>query len=218
MTLHLIVYYIGLILGVGGFISLPIFLYKLKKKEDDFTNLKDFFLSKKWYLIGSIVAFILGFNLLNGAFFLNPNNLAYLEKEGITSVAWYHNILIYGLGTLFAISLVSLILSLYTCLYLQKFNVNKKHRRIWFTVSLLVVIGTFYGYTEGLAPYLMYPLANAIYIGLQGIQVINVWNQGKLYTDGLTIYLYAIFILSGACLVLYVCDYKSGKSMVNTIL
>ncbi len=205
-----IVYYIGLILLLGGLISQIVFLCKIKKNEERYNSFKELIKVNKFKFILPLLSFIIGFISLNVAFFIDPNTGIYLKEAGI-EIKGYHEVMAYLGGALFSISLFSLLYSLFTCLYMQKFNVNKSFRRWWFTISLLCLIASFYLHTEGNAPYLKYPLANALYIGLKGIHIVNAYNQGKTYSDGLMIYLYAIVILSGACLVLFVADYKIWK-------
>lgn len=222
-VLYNIVYYIGLILLVGGLISQIVFLYKIKQNESKFNTIKELIILNKLKFILPLLSFLIGFILLNIAFYICPSSLSYFENNSIT-VKWFDQLFTYLGGIIFCFSFYSLLYSLYTCLYLQKFNVNTKFRRSWFTISLLVVIGSFYIHLEGNAPYLVYPLANSLYIGLKGIHLINAYTQASTYSQGINIYLYAIFILSGACLVLYVADYKVWKEygkhdlLTNTFL
>ncbi len=209
-VIYNIIYYIGLILLVAGLTFSIVFLYKIKKNENKYSNFKELIKINKLKLLLPPLGFLLGFIFLNLAFYLDPNTSLYLSKDNI-EIKWFDQLFSYLGAIIFSLSLFSLLYSLYVCLYMQKFNISKKLRRSWFTISILVLILGFYLHTEGNAPYLSYPLANSIYIGAQGIHVINSYTQSSYYSDGFSIYLYAIFILSGACLVLFVADYKIWK-------
>ncbi len=209
-VIYNIIYYIGLILLIGGLASSIVFLYKIKKKEEKYNKFKDLIKDNKLVLGLPPLAFLIGFILLNLAFYLDPNTSLYLKNAEIV-VKWYDQLFSYLGAIIFSIALFSFLYSLYVCLYMQKFNISKKFRRWWFVISLLVLIFGFYLHTEGNAPYLQYPLANGIYFGAKGIHLINTYTQSSTYSDGFSIYLYAVFILSGACLVLFVADYKIRK-------
>lgn len=204
------IYYLGIILLIGGLATFITFLCKVYKKRKDFSSFKEFNLKYKYFFIFTPLSFLIGLILLNISFYNSTFTISYLENNSI-SVSIQSNLLIYIFSIIFSISLFSTLYSLYTSLYLEEFNVDKKKRRWWFTISLLILIISLVLMFEGHSPYLEYPLANAIYIGKQGLKIINVYKYGTSFSDGITIYLYAIFILSGACLVLYVCDYKLFK-------
>lgn len=205
-----ITYYIGLVLTFGGLITSIVFLYFIKKNESKYESFIDL-IKKNLIKLGiPTLAFILGFVLLNLAFYLDPNTSIYLETNNIT-IKWYHQVMVYLFGILFAISLMAFIYSLFIKLYIEKFEIKRKYTTMALGFSLALTIVFFFLWGEGNAPYLEYPLANAIYIGAKGIKLVNIYKYYDNYTDGLTIYLYALFILSGACLVLYVCDYKLYK-------
>lgn len=201
------IYYLGIILFLGGIIFPIVFLIKVYKKRTEFDSFKSFVKKYKVQFLLPCLIFILGLILLNISYYTSSNTKEYLTENNLT-VSVQSNLLIYIFTVLFGISLFSTLYSLYACLYLLEFNLNKKYRRIWFSVSFIVLIISLILAFEGHSPYFEYPLANAIYIGKQGLKLINVYNYGSQFSDGLVIYLYAIFILSGACLVLYVCDYK----------
>ena len=206
-----IVYYIGLVLLLGGLISQIVFLFKIKKEEERYQTFKELIKANRLKFILPFLAFAIGFLSLNVAFYLDPNTGTYLAAKSI-EVKGYHKAMAYLGAILFSGALFSCLYSLYTCLYMQKFNVSKKFRRWWFVISLIALVITFYIHTEGNAPYLSYPLANALYIGTKGIHIVNAYTQNSTYGGtGLMIYLYAIVILSGAVLVLYVADYKIWK-------
>lgn len=204
------VYYLGLILFLFGLISFIPFLMKIYKKRGEYKTLKEFLLAKKLYFILPPIAFALGIVFLCIAFYNNPYTIEFLAEKGL-STTWFHQTGTYVFGILFALSIFSLFYILYIKLYLENFNLKRKNLNISLTISIIVTIVTFYVFGECNAPYLEYPLANGVYIGAQGIKLINTYTQGTDYSNGFTIYLYAIFILFGACLVLYVCDYKLYK-------
>lgn len=204
------IYYLGLILFVIGLIGFPYMLYKCKATEKDVKSIKEFTILNKYKIGIPALSFYLGFILLNVAFFNADSTIYYLSKNSI-SVKWYSYLLVYLVGSLLAFSVLYLIYFLYFVLYIDKIKLSKKFKVISLVTSIILILLTFIGYTEGLAPYLMYPLANCLHIGSKGIRVFNYYRYGSEYSSGLNIYLYAIFILSGACLVLYVADYKLYK-------
>ena len=210
MIAHEVIYYIGLVLLLGGLIANFVFLYLIKRKEKNYSSLKDI-LKKNYLKLGaSTLVFTLGLVFLNIAFYINPYTSTFLEEANIT-IKNYHQAMVYIFGPLFALALTSFIYSLFVKLYIEKIEINQKIFSYSVGISLALTIVFFFLWGEGNAPYLEYPLANAIYFGAQGIKLINIYEYGKFYQDGLSIYLYAIFILFGACLVLYVCDYKLYK-------
>lgn len=209
-VLNEIIYYIGLIGLVGGLISYIVMLAKKIKTSEESNSLKEFILKNKIEFGVPALSFLVGFILLNIAFFTNSYNRNYLSNNSI-DIKWYSYILVYFIGSLFIISLISLIFIFYIHLYVDKFKLVKKTKIITFTSLIVLTVIFFFSYTEGLAPYLEYPLANCLHIGLRGIKVFNYYNDSSSYSNGINIFLYAIFILSGACLVLYVADYKLYK-------
>ncbi len=210
MVLYNIVYYFGIVLFLFGLVSLFYFLYLIKKRESECKSFKEVVIKNKIKLSIPFLSFLIGFVLLNVAFYLDPVTSEHLADNNI-EILWYHQAMVYIFGVLFVISLFSFIFALFTKLYLEQYPLKKKTNNIWLASSIISLLITFYFYGEGNAPYLVYPLANALYIGAQGIKIINVYRFGSAFDDGLVIYLYAIFILFGACLVAYVCDYKLYK-------
>lgn len=214
MIAHEIVYYLGLILLLGGIIANIVFLYLAKKNEEKYDSFISMIKKNLVQVISSTGVFVIGFILLNVAFYIDPYTASYLKEAGI-SILWYDQLFVYLFGPLCALSLMVFINALFINLYVEKHEYPKKIVKWVIGISLALTILFFFIWGEGNAKYLEYPLANAIYIGSKGLKVVNIYTHGasgdKLYADGFAIYLYAIFILFGACLVLYVCDYKLYK-------
>ena len=83
MIIHEIIYYIGLVLLLGGFIANIVFLYLIKKYEKKYTSLIDI-LKKNWIQLGSsTLAFTVGLVLLNVAFYIDPYTSTFLEEANI---------------------------------------------------------------------------------------------------------------------------------------
>ncbi len=216
MIVHEVLYYLGLILILGGFITNIVFLYQIKKHEEKYDSFVSIIKKNLVKVIPSSCAFAVGIILITVAFYIDPYTVDYLKETGI-SVLWYDQLFVYLFGPLFALALMTFINSLFIKLYIEKFEFPKKLITLTVGISLALTIVFFFIYGEGNAKYLEYPLANAIYIGSKGLKFVNIYVHGNgshgtgLYGDGLAIYFYAIFILFGACLVLYVCDYKLYK-------
>ena len=212
MVTYNIVYYIGIILLLLGIVGLFLGLSKVYKLRDNSNTFKELVFKNKIYYLLPLISFVIGFILLNIAYYLDPVTINYLSDNSL-SVTWYHNLFIYLFGFIFALSLFALIYIIFIKLYLDfdKFKIKRKNTHIALAIIIIVAVASFYIYSEGHAPYLEYPLANSLYIGAKGIKIINVYDYGKEFSDGITIYLYAIFIIFGACLVLFVADYKLFK-------
>ena len=212
MVTYNIVYYIGIILLLLGIVGLFLGLSKVYKLRDNSNTFKELVFKNKIYYLLPLISFVIGFILLNIAYYLDTVTINYLSDNSL-SVTWYHNLFIYLFGFIFALSLFALIYIIFIKLYLDfdKFKIKRKNTHIALAIIIIVAVASFYIYSEGHAPYLDYPLANSLYIGAKGIKIINVYDYGKEFSDGITIYLYAIFIIFGACLVLFVADYKLFK-------
>lgn len=203
---HDVVYYFGLsffILGIIGLFLTIGFMNKKKKTLD----LQGLFKKYGVFCIIATVLFLIGFILLNVAFYIDEATINLLKENNLT-VKPIHQFYTYFFGIIFVISLFSAIYNFFFCYYLplEDLKIRKIFKAAWI-ISTVVFAVSFIVFSEGNAPYLSYPLANTIHIGKEGI--ILVRNTGNL--GGLNIALYAIFILSGAILVLFICDHFCYK-------
>jgi len=213
-TFFVIIGFIFIITGITTF------AYFFKKK---FYNFKESFgveiLKKSWYFIGiSIVLFLLGFIFVTLCYYNNPIVLSYFSENNISVSGGDYAAIFLG-EIFFVLFLGSFIFCLFSRMYLSR--KNKKLDlilRIVQYVSIVASIGFFLLYMEGQADYLIYPLANVITFSSKGINLINTnSSSGKTFLNEIgegfhfQIAFYAIFIISGAFLVLYICDHKLYK-------
>lgn len=214
---HNVIYYLALALCVSS-IVLFYFFSNFAEKNKNVLDLQGFL--KKYGVLSVIsgVTFLVGFILFNVAFFNDEATTKYLAIESI-SVKPVSNFLTYGMGSLFVIALFSFIYNIYIYYGCEdyKFEKHKLFKYIYL-ISIPLMIGFLWAYTEGIAPYLQYPLANAIHIGKEGLILVRNSNV----EGGLNIALYAVFILAGASLVLFVVNRIAytrygDKGMLTTV-
>lgn len=204
--IHDVIYYLGLILCLGGIVLASYFINRVNSKKKTLVlqdNLKKYGL---FGILGSIT-FLVGFILLNVAFYIDEATIAHLNELQI-SVKPLHQFLTYFFGIVFVLSLFAFIYNFFLYYYLNE--VDMKYRKIFkyiFVISIPLVIVSFILFSEGNAPYLIYPLHNVIHIGEGGIILVREGTSLK----GLNIALYAVFILGGALLVLGICDHFAYK-------
>lgn len=203
MITYNFIYYIGLFAVIFGLVFFGVFLNKFVRAKE-VKSIKE--ISKMTYLKfgGTFALTLLGFILLNVAYFIEPATIEFLAAKEL-SVSILHYFLIYWMGIIFVINFFTFVTSFILMMYYKEFGeVFNKRIKIIFIVSAILIAFTFIGYTEGLAPYLQYPLANSLYIGLEGIRFINSYETHL--DNGLSIAFYGIFIVSGAVLVLYISE------------
>jgi phosphatidylglycerol---prolipoprotein diacylglyceryl transferase len=203
ITIFATIFIIG---GVGSY------AYFFMKKFYDFKEQFDlkFLKSNILYLAIPGIILLIGFYLAQIAYFTNGYIINYLSTNSITISSI--DIAYIILGTFFFIvSLWSFFTILFIRMYLKKIDDKKASliMRISQYVSVVGAIGFFIMMMQGNAAYLIYPLANQITFSSKGI--LLEYRAGKSQDAFFSIALYAIFIISGACLVLYICDYKLFK-------
>lgn len=186
-----------------------IYLYKRARKNKiinfDFVkeNLRLMILSSA-FLVCSFIFFTI-------ELFFNSTNVNYINEVLETEVDLWHWILIFFGAFLTADSLFA-----FLAFFVFYFFFEESYKEIknvgW---KLLALLGIFlvclFIYTQGLAPYIIYPLPNRIYIGLQGVRLCTVGTGNDWLSEpkyGLTIALYALCILTGAVMALIICSRK----------
>jgi phosphatidylglycerol:prolipoprotein diacylglycerol transferase len=200
---------IATILIIGGVASYAyFFMKKFYDFKDDF-DLK-YLKSHILYLVIPGIALLLGFYLAQVAYFTNGGIIEYLTSKSIIISSLDIFYIIFG-TLFFIVFLWSFFTILFIRMYLKKIEDKKASLIIRVTqyVSVIGAIGFFFMMMQGNAGYLIYPLANQICFGSKGITL--EYHSGKSSEAFFSIALYAIFIISGACLVLYICDYKLFK-------
>lgn len=208
---------IGFILIVAGVVG---YGYYFKNKFYNFKeNFSPYLLKKNClYLLVPALSFLIGFVLVTTRYYTNPYILSYFESNSITVTSLSYFMIYFG-EILFVLFLITFLSCLFFRMYLSRKNKKfDKILRIIQYVSIVACVGFFLMYMEGQAPYLIYPLANVIVFCKNGVVMINTNStSGKAYLSNLgdsfhfQIALYAIFIISGACLVFYICDHKLYK-------
>ncbi|HBS10358.1 MAG TPA: hypothetical protein DEA28_01295 [Firmicutes bacterium] len=208
--MHNFLYYSGLILILGSIICSYLFI-NFTNKEKNISDLQ-IILKKTWVfgLLG-ISLFALAFILLDWAFFIDEatlNNLKTLNKSlnpGLVFLSFFF-------GSLFVIAIHIFAYSFYFYWYFPK--EEKKRRKLFlviYTLSAVIAFISFILFSEGNAQYLIYPLANIVHIGKGGFFVLTRNGSELSQEGGLNIALYALCILSGAILVLFICDHFTYK-------
>lgn len=202
---HDLVYYFGLSLVLLSVIGVILFIYRINiiKKNLDLKGILKKYLV---FIIAIPVVFLVGFILLNIAFYIDEATINNMTLHNITLDAG-HLTLTYLFGTLFSILLFIAIYGVYLTYFIPGIDEKlKKIFKISYISSIVLGVVSFICYTEGIAPYLIYPLANTIHIGEKGILLLR-----NPSAKGLNIALYAVFILSGALIVLLICNHLAYK-------
>lgn len=204
---HDIIYYFGLSFIFLSFILLYFLFYKINKIKNTL-DLKGILKKYGLFGIGTAFSFLLGFILLDAAFFIDQATIDNAIKHNI-EIDGGHLALTYLFTIFSTIFLFSSIYLFYILFYINNLTKSEiKKTKISFGISLTFLVISFISFTEGIAPYLVYPLANTIHIGEGGI----ILTRNGIHDKGLNIALYAIFILSGALLVLAICDHITYKN------
>ena len=212
MNPGLILAIFGWIFILGGAVAYGYFLRQVIKKQETI-ELKEL-IKNGIIILGSSIVVVLGLTFL-AAGYLNDNiTIEYLAEnsivfEPISGVMTYIGIIVFGLF------LMSLLTSILYVLYINKGLLDKYRKYVKWTMWGLIplTILFFLLFEEGIAPYLQYPLANQILISSNGIELVHSNGRASGADEGwsFSIAFYAIFILFGACLVLYICDYQIWK-------
>ncbi len=216
--MHGTIYYTGLVAFILGFIVIFLSIYKMSKdkvvcikNEEKTLDLQAFFRKNVVLASIGIALTVAGFILLDYAFFIEDATqeiIAGLES-GLQSG---HLFLSYFFGILTILSIDLFIYSFYFYYYIDKEKLSAKVlkiRKIIFYCSIPLMIICFFAFMEGNAPYFTYPLANVIHFGSDGVYLTNIYNNSSI--GGVNIYLYAVFILSGAIIVYFICNHLTYK-------
>lgn len=216
-----VIYYIAMALFLAGAIGYGVYLSNVLKNHLRITE--NLLIKKKTLVLAGFWGLItLGLILFTVAFYQDPTTLSYLESKNIVInpghqfLSYFFLILMCGFGFTFLTSFFY---------YFWFTNFESKFRKYmkWIMFgSIPLMVVSFIVMSEGNAPYLQYPLCNSIYIGKHGIKFINTYTKPEPYftinengrwalDGGITIAFYAIFILSGAFLVLAICDHYIYK-------
>lgn len=208
--IHDVIYYIALSLCLISIIGVGV-LFNFTNKVRDILDLQGFLKKYAVFGIGLCLIFVIGFILFDYAFFIDETTINILHNE--LSLEFFdslHLFLSYFFGILFFISIFIFIYAFYIYYYLTKLSdKEKKIVKLIFALSIPLMIITFIAFMEGNAPYFSYPLANAIYFGKEGILLINSYHFDT--EGGFHIALYALIILGGAILVLFLADHLAYK-------
>ena len=169
---HDVVYYFGLSLVLVAIIGIIVFLYRLNiiKKTLDLKGILKKYLV---FIIGIPLIFLIGFILLNVAFFIDEATTNNMNLHNIV-LDGGHLTLTYLFGTLFTIFLFTSIYGVYLTYFIPNINEKlKKISKITYISAIVLGVVSFICYTEGIAPYLVYPLANTLHIGEKGIVLLR---------------------------------------------
>ena len=197
------------ILIIGGISVYSVFQYQTINQQEQL-ELKGF-LKKQIIASSGWGAIILGaiFGLI--AYFVNEDTKTYFESNSIT-LSGGHGAMIYIGIILFGLITFVFTTALLWILYLNKLEGKpRKIIKIIMLSSIVFIILFFLLFEEGLAPYLQYPLANQILFSSDGVTLVH--SNGKASGEGFSfsIAFYALFIILGAVLVLYITDYMTYK-------
>ena len=216
-----VLYYIAMALFLGFAIAYGVCLYLTIKNKLrlEFNTL----IRKNTLVLGAFsLGITLSLVLFTVAFYQDSTTLNLISEEGLALDAG-HQFLSYFFIILFGIAMMAFVTSFFYYFFLN--NLEEKIRKIFkitMYVSIPLALIFFFAMSEGNAPYLSYPLCNSLYIGQHGIKFINSYahpepfyvknDAGKYVLDGgISIAFYAIFILSGALLVLALTDHLIYK-------
>lgn len=209
MNIGLVLIIIGFIFIIGSISTYSYFQYQIIKNGEKIIIEK--FKKQGLILIVCSAIFTLGLLFLSIGYLNDINTIKYFEENNIVvsagnSLMIYIGIILFGM--LFSIFITSLL----WILYLPSFDKKiKKYLKIAMFSSISAGLLFLLMFEEGIAPYLQYPLANQIFFSKNGVELI--YSVGKPSSEGFSfsIAFYAIFILSGALLVLYICDHQIYK-------
>ena len=194
----------------GGIGIYSYFQYSIVKKQDVLEK-KLFFKNFTFASLGWL-SLIIGLILFCVSYFISGETIDYFTKNNIVFDGVHGTMTYFGI-ILFSLFLYILATSLIYILYIKRLE-NTKARKylkwiMWISIPLVILFLLLF--EEGIAPFLQYPLANQILFSSNGVELI--YSVGKYQTEGfsLSIAFYAVFIILGACLVLYICDYQIYK-------
>ena len=210
MNFGLFTVLLAVLFTFGGIGIYSYFQYSIVKKQDALEK-KLFFKNFTFASLGWL-SLIIGLILFCVSYFISDETIDYFTKNDIVFDGVHGTMTYFGI-ILFSLFLYILTTSLIYILYIKRLE-NTKARKylkwiMWISIPLVILFLLLF--EEGIAPFLQYPLANQILFSSNGVELI--YSVGKYQTEGfsLSIAFYAIFIILGACLVLYICDYQIYK-------
>ena len=210
MNFGLFTVLLAVLFTFGGIGIYSYFQYSIVKKQDVLEK-KLFFKNFTFASLGWL-SLIIGLILFCVSYFISDETIDYFTKNNIVFDGVHGTMTYFGI-ILFSLFLYILTTSLIYILYIKRLE-NTKARKylkwiMWISIPLVILFLLLF--EEGIAPFLQYPLANQILFSSNGVELI--YSVGKYQTEGfsLSIAFYAIFIILGACLVLYICDYQIYK-------
>ena len=210
-------YYIAMALFVGGAIATYLAINKAYKNKKDLDE-KTLIFKKSLSFAGFFSPILISLILFTIVFYTSESTKNYLDANSITVNAG-HQFLSYFFLILFVLFVLAFLLSFIYIFYFKEVLSDKTKKILKYVMygSIPLMVISFILMSEGNAPYLQYPLCNSLYIGKHGIKFINSYTHPSPFYDGssldggITIAFYAIFILSGALLVLGICDHYCYK-------
>jgi len=199
MALAIIFLILGL-LGLGGGVGYLVYTQRVFTKSD-----RQFLTSKEKLTFALCAAAI-----SIGALFAEIS--VFLFNPSWQSNADYSYPLYMAMGAIGAFGLafsnVALWLSFYLYYYKPKMVApERKFFRYVTFASLPFVLGFFLLWSQGLAPYITYPLVSGFAINESGFQ----WTRGTWTGSGFHVAWYALIMLFGVCVCYWICDHRFYK-------
>ena len=186
------------------------FFFKNFKKDEKLSFIENLKKNKLFGIVGA-ASLILSFILFEVSFFI-PGDTNFMLNQKITDFNAGRLALSYIFVTLAAIGWIGIVYGYYFYkIYKNDSKELKKLLLLVWSISIPVVAISTILYLEGNAPYIQYPLVNNLHIGKQGIELTNNYVQTGHDFDGINIAFYAIGILGGAFVVLFICDHFMFK-------
>ena len=207
-------YYIAMVLFLAGAILYYLAVknaYNNKNSLDEKTLL----FKKSLSFAGFFALILVSLIIFTVVFYTSESTINYLETASI-KLNPGRLFMSYFFLVLFIVFVFTFLTSFIYIFYFKQVTSDKTKKILkWIMYgSIPLMAVSFILMSEGNAPYLQYPLCNSLYIGIHGIKFINSYTKpAPFYTDkgvldgGIIIAFYAIFILSGALLVLGICDH-----------
>lgn len=208
-SIFLVVAVLALIGAIGIYYRVTMKGYKAKIFN------KEYVLKNKGQYLISLGLFVVAFVSFSIQFYTNEYNVNYIVDTLKISIDGWHLFLIYFGSVFFAVALFFFASVFIIYFFFENCYQAKNKKKFLFTLlgSLVVLLVSFYCFSEGSAPFLRYPFVNRLYIGSHGILLVTDYtgyNWAPAPTDGwhFEIAFYALCILSGALLVLAVCSHQ----------
>ncbi len=211
-------YYIAMALFIAGASLYGASIYRTYKKKSELDE-KTLIFKKSLVFAGFFALILVSLIIFTIVFYTSESTVHYLEFNAI-ELNGGRLFMSYFFLVLFVIFAFTFLTSFLYIFYFKQVTSDKTKKILkWIMYgSIPLLIVSFILMSEGNAPYLQYPLCNALYIGKHGIKFINTYTKPEGFFNGdgtldggITIAFYAIFILSGALLVYGICDHYCYK-------